>query len=106
MVILTNKASASAAEIVAQSMQDYKRAIIVGDEKTFGKGSFQTFTLESNSDGKINPQGEYKVTRGMYYTVSGQTPQLKGVKPDIIVPGILSYMDIERRIFKISLNAR
>lgn len=95
LLVLTNKASASAAEIVTQTLQDYGRAIIVGDEKTFGKGSFQTFTLDTSVNSpKVNPKGEYKVTRGIYFTVSGKSPQLVGVKSDITVPGILSGLDI------------
>jgi carboxyl-terminal processing protease len=92
LLILTNKASASASEIVAQTLQDYGRAIIVGDEHTYGKGTFQTFTLDN--EGKINPKGEFKVTRGKYYTVSGKSPQLIGVKPDIIVPGVYAKAEI------------
>ncbi len=94
MLVLTNRLSASAAEIVAQTLQDYGRAYIVGDAETFGKGTFQTFTLESANYGKVNPKGEYKVTRGRYYTVSGKSPQLIGVKADIHVPGIYSQMEI------------
>lgn len=97
LVILTSKASASAAEIVAQTLQDYGRAIVVGDEHTYGKGTFQTFTLDTSHNKKINPKGEFKVTRGRYYTVSGKSPQLVGVKPNIIVPGALSTMDIGER---------
>jgi len=93
LIILTSKASASAAEIVAQTLQDYGRAVVVGDEHTFGKGTFQTFTLDTEK-GKVNPKGEFKVTRGKYYTVSGKSPQLVGVKPDIIVPGLLSKAEI------------
>jgi len=94
LLVLTNRASASAAEIVAQALQDYGRALIVGDANTYGKGSYQSFTLESSNGQRINPQGEYKVTRGMYYTVSGKTPQLYGAKADIVVPGILSELEI------------
>jgi len=94
LIVLTSKASASAAEIVAQTLQDYGRAIVVGDEHTFGKGTFQTFSLDSSFSSKINPKGELKVTRGRYYTVSGKSPQLVGVIPDIIVPGILSKAEI------------
>ncbi len=86
LVIFTNKASASASEIVAQTLQEYGRAIIVGEE-TYGKGTFQTFTLEASNYGRVNPKGEYKVTRGRYYTVSGKSPQLVGVPADIVVPG-------------------
>lgn len=86
LVVLTNRLSASAAEIVTQTLQDYGRAIIVGDDHTFGKGTFQTFTLDTSGSAKVNPQGEYKVTRGKYYTVSGKSPQLTGALADIIVP--------------------
>lgn len=94
LIILINRGSASAAEIVAQALQDYGRAIIVGDDHSYGKGSFQTFTLNGTADMKVNPEGEYKVTRGRYYTVSGRTPQLTGVKSDIEIPGALSFLDI------------
>lgn len=103
LIVLTNRASASAAEIVAQSLQDYGRAIVVGDETTFGKGSFQTFTLDAVNDPKVNPQGEYKVTRGRYYTVSGKSPQLDGVKADIVAPGILSKLEIGEKFAKFPL---
>jgi carboxyl-terminal processing protease len=94
LVVLTSKGSASAAEIVAQTLQDYGRAIIVGDEHTYGKGTFQTFTLDSSGNGKVNPKGEFKVTRGRYYTVSGKSPQLVGVQADIVVPGPFSALEI------------
>jgi carboxyl-terminal processing protease len=100
LVVLTARTSASAAEIVAQTLQDYGRAIIIGDPETFGKGTFQTFTLESANYGKVNPKGEYKVTRGRYYTVSGKSPQLVGVKADIVVPGIFSEMEIGEKFSK------
>lgn len=94
LIILVNRASASASEIVAQTLQDYGRALVVGDKNTFGKGSFQTFTLNGEKNSDINPKGEFKVTRGRYYTVSGKTPQLNGVQTDILVPGIFSEAEI------------
>jgi carboxyl-terminal processing protease len=94
LVVLTNRVSASAAEIVAQTLQDYGRALVVGDDHTFGKGTFQTFTLTSAKQAEVDPKGEYKVTRGTYFTVSGRTPQLHGVLADIEVPGPLSEADI------------
>lgn len=100
LIVLENRASASAAEIVTQTLQDYGRALIVGDDHTFGKGTFQTFTLNGARQNEVNPQGEYKVTRGTYYTVSGSTPQLRGVNADITVPGILSEMEIGERFAK------
>ncbi|NGX37839.1 MAG: Tail-specific protease [Chlamydiae bacterium] len=104
LLVLTNRTSASAAEIVAQTLQDYGRAILVGDETTYGKGTFQTFTLESANYGKINPKGEFKVTRGRYYTVSGKSPQLVGVHPDIIVPGLYSELEIGEKYSKFPLE--
>lgn len=104
LFILVNRASASAAEIVAQTLQDYGRAFVIGDDHTFGKGSFQTFTLDPINNQKVNPQGEYKVTRGRYYTVSGKSPQLKGVSSDIVVPGILSQLDIGEKYAKFPLE--
>lgn len=104
LLILINKASASAAEIVAQSLQDYGRALVVGDESSFGKGSYQSFTLESGHNPVINPQGEYKVTRGIYYTVSGKSPQLHGVRSNIIIPGPLSYLEIGESFAKFPLE--
>lgn len=104
LIVLTANTSASAAEIVAQTLQDYGRAIVIGDPETFGKGTFQTFTLESANFDKVNPKGEYKVTRGRYYTVSGKSPQLVGVKADIVVPGIFSGMEIGEKYSKFPVD--
>lgn len=104
LFVLVNRASASASEIVAQTLQDYGRAIVVGDDHSFGKGSFQTFTLDPINNPKVNPQGEYKVTRGVYYTVSGKSPQLTGVLSDIPIPGILSQLDIGEKFAKFPLE--
>lgn len=103
LIILVNRASASASEIVAGTLQDYGRALIVGDDHTYGKGSFQTFTLNSAKN-SVNPEGEYKVTRGRYYTVSGKTPQLTGVLSDIIVPGSLVETEIGEKYTKFPLE--
>ncbi|MCF7852281.1 MAG: PDZ domain-containing protein [Simkaniaceae bacterium] len=100
LLILTNRASASAAEIVAQSLQDYGRALVIGDDFTYGKGTYQTFTLEANHSGKINPEGEFKVTRGMYFTVSGRSPQFTGLKTNIEIPGPFSQIDFGERFTK------
>lgn len=103
LIVLINRASASASEIVAQTLQDYGRALIVGDDHSFGKGSFQTFTLNSSSG--VNPEGEYKVTRGRYYTVSGKTPQLKGVQSDIVIPGLFSESELGEKFLKYPLES-
>ena len=104
LVILVNRASASASEIVAQTLQDWGRAIVVGDDRSFGKGSFQLFSLGIDGSTAPNPQGEYKITRGRYYTVSGKSPQLTGVKSDIVVPGVLSFTDIGEQFTRFPLG--
>lgn len=81
LIVLTSRATASAAEIVAQALQDYGVALIVGDEHTYGKGTIQSQTVTEN-----NATNYFKVTVGKYYTVSGKTPQLRGVLADIVVP--------------------
>ncbi|MCH9703235.1 MAG: S41 family peptidase, partial [Chlamydiae bacterium] len=104
LIVLISKVSASAAEIVAQTLQDYGRAIVVGDEHSYGKGTFQTFTLDAASNGRVNPKGEYKVTRGRYYTVSGRSPQLVGVASDVVVPGPFSALEIGEKYTKYPLE--
>ncbi|MFQ5729058.1 MAG: S41 family peptidase [Waddliaceae bacterium] len=85
MIVLTSKATASAAEIVAQALQDYGVAVIVGDKHTYGKGTIQSQTV---TNGKST--SNFKVTVGKYYTPSGKTPQMSGVMADIVVPGLYS----------------
>jgi carboxyl-terminal processing protease len=91
LVILTSKATASAAEIVAQALQDYGVALVVGDKHTYGKGTIQSQTVTENE----GPGSMYfKVTVGKYYTVSGKTPQIQGVKADIIAPSQFAYENL------------
>ncbi|MFI5343109.1 MAG: S41 family peptidase [Chlamydiales bacterium] len=104
LIILVSRMSASASEIVAQTLQDYGRAILVGDDHTFGKGSYQTFTLTTDGYEQANPEGEYKVTRGRYYTVSGKTPQLVGVLSDVVVPGVFCESEVGERFAKYPLE--
>lgn len=85
LIVLTSRETASAAEIVAQALQDYGVALIVGDEQTFGKGTIQSQTVTGNEGSSF-----FKVTVGKYYTVSGKTPQNQGVKADILVPSSIS----------------
>jgi carboxyl-terminal processing protease len=89
LIVLTSKITASAAEIVAEALQDYGVALIVGDSHTYGKGTIQSQNVTEN---KGIPS--FKVTVGEYYTVSGKTPQLEGVKADIVVPGPYANMEI------------
>jgi carboxyl-terminal processing protease len=102
LIVLTSRLSASASEIVAGALQDYGRAIIVGDETTYGKGTFQTSTIDLGG-GTVDPKGEYKVTRGTYFTVSGRSPQLEGVKADVVAPSIFSELEIGERFSKYPL---
>jgi len=99
MVILTSKASASAAEIVAQALQDYGVALVVGDESTYGKGSIQYQTV---TDDKAN--AFFKVTVGRYYTVLGRSTQIEGVKTDILIPTEFSPYNIRERYLEYPLS--
>jgi carboxyl-terminal processing protease len=89
LVFLTSKVSASATEIVLQSLQDYGIAIVVGDERTYGKGTIQYQTV---TEEKVDTH--FKVTVGKYYTVSGRSTQIEGVKADITVPTIYAPFNI------------
>ncbi len=99
VLLLTSKGSASAAEIITQSMQDYGVALVVGDDRTYGKGSMQYQTL-------TNPKATsfFKVTVGRYYTASGKSPQIDGVKVDIIVPTIFSPHNIGEKFLEFALS--
>lgn len=99
LVLLTSKASASAAEIVAQALQDYGVAVIVGDERTYGKGSMQYQTVTED-----HPSAYFKVTVGRYYTISGRSPQIEGVKADIIVETIFSPYNIGERYLEYPIS--
>jgi len=100
LVILTSKLSASASEIVAAALQDYGVAIIVGDETTFGKGSIQYQTVTDKTADYF-----FKVTVGKYYTVSGKTTQINGVRADIVVPSNYSAYKIGEKYLQFPLKA-
>jgi carboxyl-terminal processing protease len=96
LVILINQFSASASEILAAAMQDYKRAVIIGSTTSFGKGTVQRiFELDLPAAYKeLNPIGSAKITTQKFYRINGGSTQLKGVVPDIIVPDIYKYLDL------------
>lgn len=99
LVILVNDVSASASEILAAAMQDYKRAIIIGGKQTYGKGTVQNVLdlnryLRNNDLGDI---GALKMTTQKFYRVNGGSTQLEGVKSDVVVPNQFSYIDIGER---------
>lgn len=98
VVVLTSKMSASAAEIVAQALQDYGVGLVVGDERTFGKGSIQYQTVTD-----INADMFFKITVGKYYTVSGRSTQINGVIADIVVPTQYAPYNIGERFLEYPL---
>ena len=97
MIVLTNRLSASASEIFAAALQDYGRALIVGDPNTFGKGTVQTM-LEI---GRIMPflgggtrRGALKLTIQKFYRIAGGSTQLQGVTSDIRLPSLFDQPEI------------
>jgi carboxyl-terminal processing protease len=96
---LTSKASASAAEIVAQALQDFGVALVVGDERSYGKGSMQYQTI---TDEKA--KAFFKVTVGRYYTASGRSPQIQGVQADVVVPTVFFPYNIGERYLEFPLS--
>ncbi len=92
LIVLVSKASASASEIVAGALRDNKRAIIVGDPSTHGKGSVQeVMPYERFADGQ---KASIKITRSKWYSPSGNSIQLKGVSADIAIPSVYSVLPI------------
>ncbi len=99
LVILVNELSASASEILAAAMQDYKRAIVIGSKQTYGKGTVQNMIdlnqwLRKNDLGDM---GSLKLTTQKFYRVNGGSTQLEGVKSDVVMPDRYSYIDVGER---------
>ncbi len=104
MIVLTNTLSASASEIFAAAMQDYGRAVIVGDRHTFGKGTVQT-TVDINRHmpflGRMEGDaGELKLTIQKFYRIAGGSTQLSGVASDIVIPSVYDQDDIGEKALK------
>ncbi|GAA3773439.1 carboxy terminal-processing peptidase [Corallibacter vietnamensis] len=96
LVIMVNELSASASEILAAAMQDYKRAIIIGSKQTYGKGTVQN-VLDLNRMVKNNKEGDLgalKLTTQKFYRINGGSTQLEGVKSDVVVPDRYSYINV------------
>jgi len=96
LVVMINRFSASASEIAAAALQDYGRAIVVGDSSTHGKGTVQNLNplkpfMLSSDKGASNDPGTIKITIRKFYRVSGASTQLKGVASDIVLPDVLDY---------------
>lgn len=99
LAIMINQGSASASEILAAAMQDYKRAIILG-ATSFGKGTVQrVFPLEEffRGDKNLFPFGSLKLTLQKFYRINGGSTQLKGVTPDIVLPDVYELLDVGER---------
>ncbi|MGZ3805435.1 MAG: S41 family peptidase [Pseudobdellovibrionaceae bacterium] len=97
LVLLTSRISASASEIVAGTLQDYKRAVIVGGDHTFGKGSVQSVLPMPNNLGAL------KVTVGMFFVPGGNSTQHRGVEADVVLPGPYSTDDVGEKFLDYSL---
>ncbi len=97
LVILTSRVSASASEILSGAMKDYNRAVIVGGDHTYGKGSIQTVMPVQGELGAL------KVTIGMFFTPSGYSTQHRGVEADIVLPSPLALDDIGEKSMDYSL---
>ena len=99
LIVLTSRFSASASEIVAGALQDYGRAVVVGDTSTFGKGTVQTIiplqrVMESEGIVPGSDPGALKVTISKFYRPSGKSTQLEGVKADIVIPSLTDLPEI------------
>lgn len=99
LVVMVNGFSASASEILAAAMQDYRRAVIVGASGTYGKGTVQRFLDLDNATGddSVKPLGEMKLTIQKFYRITGKTTQLDGVTPDIVLPDFYNLVDLGER---------
>lgn len=97
MVVLTSRISASASEIVAGTLKDYQRAVIVGGDHTFGKGSVQSVMPLPTGLGAV------KVTVGMFFTPGGFSTQHKGVEADLVLPGAFATDEVGEKSLDFSL---
>ncbi len=104
LTVLVDETSASASEIFAAAIQDYKRGIIIGSTSTYGKGTVQRnipLTPESENplfdNKKAEDLGALKLTLQKFYRISGGATQLKGVTPDIVLPDRLEYLKFREK---------
>jgi carboxyl-terminal processing protease len=93
LVVMINRYSASASEIAAAALQDYGRALIVGDTSTHGKGTVQSLNALQQYVWPVstNDPGTLKITKGKFYRITGASTQLKGVASDIVLPDPLDH---------------
>ncbi len=100
LVILTSRITASASEIVAGAMKDYGRAVIVGDDHTFGKGTVQSFVHQPGRLGAI------KVTTALFFRPGGKSTQHDGVAADVVLPSLFATDDLGERYTPYSLESQ
>lgn len=97
LVVMVNMVSASASEIFAAAMQDYGRAIVIGSDHTYGKGTVQNFTeldrMVPKRPSNFQPLGSLKMTVQKFYRINGDATQLNGVTPDIVLPDYYNFID-------------
>jgi carboxyl-terminal processing protease len=103
VIVLVDRFSASASEILAGALQDYRRAIVVGTGATFGKGTVQTvIDLDQATGGKLD-LGVFKLTIQQFFRVDGASTQREGVKPDIVLPDPSGFVEVGERELEHSL---
>ena len=107
LVVLINQFSASASEILAAALQDYGRAVIVGSEQSFGKGTVQNLIDLDRAVRPVfdymKPLGSLKLTIQKFYRINGGTTQWNGVHSDIVLPNTFDYIDIGEKDYEYPL---
>ena len=109
LVVLVNQFSASASEIVAAALQDYRRAIVVGGQHTHGKGTVQTI-IDLNENipllhlRRYEDLGALKATIQKFYRVDGGSTQYRGVEPDIVLPSLFQHLKSGEQVLDYSLE--
>jgi len=98
LVVMTSRMSASASEIFAGAITDYRRGLLVGDQTTHGKGTVQN-VMAVRTSSPLNffdrkPPGALKLTIQQFYRVNGESSQERGIPSDIILPSVINHMDI------------
>jgi carboxyl-terminal processing protease len=105
LVLLTSRFSASASEILAGALQDYGRAIVVGDSSTFGKGTVQNIIplapyMDQVGLGHAYDPGALKITTSKFYRPSGASTQLRGVAADVVLPSTSDFSEVSEASLK------
>jgi carboxyl-terminal processing protease len=98
LVVMVNRFSASASEILAAALQDYNRALVIGSDHTYGKGTVQTIldldrAIPFRNMEKYKPLGALKITTQKFYRISGGSTQSKGVEPDFVMPDRMQHVE-------------